>query len=231
MNRSHHHGSLASGLVLAIGVALFLVTTTPAGASGCHSDADKAKTAAAAKNGRYKLTSESYSVPDLILINQDAQEVSLASTLDASKPVAVNFIFTTCTTICPVMAATFGRMQQELGDDYDELLFVSISIDPEYDTPDRMKEYLEKFGAKPGWEFFTGTAEQITQITQAFNAVSGSKMNHRPLTFFKAPGDAGWIRIDGLASASSLVAEYRTLVDDSTVDNALHTGGNHAHGD
>ncbi len=159
----------------------------------------------------YTVTAATYHIPPLTLIDQEGQEVDLTSVLDAAEPVALNFIFTSCVTICPVMTATFSKMQDHLADRADDLRMVSISIDPEFDTPRRLKEYSGKFGAKAGWSFLTGEAEQISTVLQAFNALHGSKMNHRPLTFFRMPGEERWIRIDGLASASDLADEYLRL--------------------
>lgn len=159
----------------------------------------------------YTRTVEPYSVPDLTLLDQAGQSVDLTELLGGSQPVALNFIFTTCTTICPVMAATFSKLQSELGDDVGDLRFVSISIDPEFDRPEVLATYASRFRAEESWSFLTGTQEQITSVLQSFNALTGSKVNHRPLTFFKMPEDDGWVRIEGLPRASILADEYRQL--------------------
>lgn len=160
----------------------------------------------------YTRSEEAYRVPDLTLLNQAGKTVDLTELLGGSQPVALNFIFTTCTTICPVMAATFSKLQGELGDDVGDLRFVSISIDPEFDRPEVLATYADRFRAEESWSFLTGTQEQITSVLQSFNALTGSKVNHRPLTFFKMPEDEEWVRIEGLPRASTLADEYRQLV-------------------
>jgi protein SCO1/2 len=149
-------------------------------------------------------------VPDLELLDTDGNSVTLMSLLDTDKPVALNFIFTTCTTICPVMTATFSQMRRALGDASADIELVSITIDPEYDRPEVLKKYAEQFGAGPGWTFLTGDSGDIERIQRSFEAFAGSKLNHRPLTFLKRPDQAEWARIDGLASGESLAQEVTT---------------------
>ncbi|NJO14840.1 MAG: SCO family protein [Thioploca sp.] len=161
----------------------------------------------------YTRSVETYTIPEITLINQEDKEIALLSLLKSSERVALNFIFTTCTTICPVMTATFAKMRQQLGTEADKLLMVSISIDPEQDTPAALQAYAKRYQANPQWQFLTGELEQIIAIQKAFNTYTGNKMNHRPLTFFKQPNQANqWIRIDGLASSADLAKEYRSLL-------------------
>ena len=76
-----------------------------------------------------------YKVPPVKLVRDDGKTVSLADELNDERPVIMNFIFTTCTAICPVMSRVFSQLQSKLGDDRDKVHMVSISIDPEQDTP------------------------------------------------------------------------------------------------
>jgi protein SCO1/2 len=155
----------------------------------------------------YSVSKELYTIPDVALIDESGASVSLRSLLDSGEPVAVNFIFTTCTTICPVMTSIFTQMRHQLGDAGAGVRLVSISIDPEYDRPGKLKQYAEHFGAGPGWTFLTGDGADIAQVLHSFDALKGSKMNHRPLTLLKRPHSSEWIRIDGLASGDELAQE------------------------
>jgi protein SCO1/2 len=165
---------------------------------------------AAMQKPRYAATTANYAIPDVELIDQLGTSVSLRSILEADQPVALNFIFTTCTTICPVMTATFAQMRRELGDLGDQLRLVSISIDPEYDRPDTLKAYAEQFGAGAGWDFLTGDSADIVRVLKNFDSYAGSKMNHQPVTLLKSPGSSSWTRIDGLASGKDLANEVAT---------------------
>ena len=162
---------------------------------------------AAMQKTRYSATIENYSVPDVELIDQLGTSVSLRTLLESDQPIALNFIFTTCTTICPVMTATFSQMRRELGEAGSELRLVSISIDPEYDRPDKLKAYSEQFRAGAGWDFLTGDSADIVQVLKSFDSYAGSKMNHQPITLLKSPDSASWTRIDGLASGKDLANE------------------------
>jgi protein SCO1/2 len=175
-------------------------------------DDHRAHHEAIAEPARYTRTIETYEVPDLTLIDQDGHEVELDAALASSKPVVLNFVFTTCTTICPVMTATFSRMQGALGSDAGGLRLVTISVDPEFDTPEVLKRYAARYGSAPQWRFLTGDAHRIATVLRAFRAYYGSKMNHRPLTFLRIPGEARWVRIEGLVSVSDLAREYRRLI-------------------
>lgn len=163
----------------------------------------------AAPRGRYTLARAAYAVPDVTLLDQSGRQTALRSLLENPRPVALNFIFTTCTTICPVMTATFAQMRRELGADAARIRMVSISIDPEYDRPQVLKQYAERYGGGAGWSFLTGDDQDIRRVLQAFGVYSGSKMNHRPVTLLRPSGASGWVRIEGLASGRDLAREAR----------------------
>jgi len=156
---------------------------------------------------RYAATTATYAIPDVELIDQLGTSVSLRELLQADQPIALNFIFTTCTTICPVMTATFAQMRRELGDAGSDLRLVSISIDPEYDRPDKLKAYSEQFHAGTGWDFLTGDSADIVQVLRSFDSYAGSKMNHQPVTLLQRPDSESWTRLEGLASGEDLANE------------------------
>jgi protein SCO1/2 len=155
-----------------------------------------------------------YAVPDVTLVDETGHRVPLAALLSSREPVALNFIFTTCTTICPVMTATFAQMRRELGDEAGRVRLVSISIDPEQDRPEVLRRYAERYGAGAGWTFLTGDAADVERVLRAFGAYAGSKMNHRPLTLLKDPRQPDWVRIEGLASGGALAHEVKTRLLD-----------------
>ena len=155
----------------------------------------------------------SYEVPDVTLVNQDGEKVQLSELLDTDQPVMLNFIFTTYTAICPAMSATFAGVQKELGDDSQKLRMISVSIDPEYDTPERLREYAERFQAGPQWQFLTGDIEDIVAVQKSFDVYRGNKMSHEPTTLLRKSATDPWVRLDGIASATEIVAEYRQLAE------------------
>ncbi len=149
----------------------------------------------------------SYQTPDVRLVDENGKEISLHDALDAPGPVMLNFIFTTCTTVCPVMSGTFSQAQDKLG----KVRMVSISIDPEHDTPSRLKDYAKRFEAGPQWSMLTGSIENSIAVQRAFDIYRGDKMNHEPVTFMRTGPGQPWTRINGFISADDLVHEYAKL--------------------
>jgi protein SCO1/2 len=159
----------------------------------------------------YQVIDAEYSIPDVSLLDQQGRQVSLRELLAAGRAVAVNFIYTSCTTICPVMTATMLQMQRELSDTASKPMYVSISIDPDYDSVETLGAYAKRFGAD--WTFLTGQRVDVLDVLQAFSAWRGSKSNHAAVTLFRAAGASHWTRIEGLASARQLAEVWKNGVN------------------
>jgi len=162
----------------------------------------------AAPGSGYTRSIVQYQTPDVKLVDANGKPVSLRNSLEGDNSVMMNFIFTTCSTICPVTSATFSRVQEKLGSEHGKVRMVSISIDPEHDTPSRLNAYAKKFGAGAQWSMLTGSIENSISVQRAFDAYLGDKMNHRPITFIHKGHGKSWLRIDGFASADDLLREY-----------------------
>ncbi len=152
-----------------------------------------------------------YRPPALEVVDFQGRKTSLPDELPDDKPILLNFIYTTCPTICPVLSATFAQVQRDLGDEVRNVRMVSITIDPEKDTPDQLRKYAEKFDAGPQWQFLTGKLENIIAIEKAFDIYRGSKVNHVPAIFLRPAHSKEWIRLNGLVKSADVVAEYRKL--------------------
>jgi len=190
----------------------------PTAAASAHDHAAMpARTAAdemTASTITYSRSGQSYLVPGLVLLDSTGEPVPLRALLDRGIPTLLQFIFTTCTTICPIMGATFAAAQTELDASDGEHQLVSISIDPEHDVPEVMAAYARSLGATGQWWFLTGSADDVARVLAAFDArlPGGSKMYQQPLTFLRAGGRGPWIRLQSLLGAAELVAEYHRLV-------------------
>jgi protein SCO1/2 len=156
-----------------------------------------------------KRSIESYTVPDVTLVNQDGAKVNLKAVLESGEPVILDFIFGTCTTICPVLSAGYANLQTKLPPDAAKVHLVSISIDPENDTPKVMRDYLKRYRAKPDWDFLTGQREDIDKAMRAFGAYIPNKMAHYPLTLIRDRKTGKWIRIFGMMSSSEFMDECK----------------------
>jgi cytochrome oxidase Cu insertion factor (SCO1/SenC/PrrC family) len=158
------------------------------------------------------ITNMAYEVPDVQLVRDDGKRVSLLREMNDGRAVVLNFIFTNCSSFCPLSSQTLGEFQQQLGADVTSVHLMSISIDPEQDTPARLREYARKFGAGPGWQHYTGTLAASRAAQQAFGAYRGDKMSHTPLTLMRAANAKNWRRIDGFVTPEELLTEYHQLL-------------------
>jgi protein SCO1 len=139
--------------------------------------------------------------PAFTLTSQDGAPVSLADF--RGKVVAVTFIYTLCTDTCPVLTPMMSFVQDRLGRDFGtKIAFVSITVDPERDTPQVLKEYARAFGADlGGWAFLTGASETIREVTRrygVFAAAAGGDIDHSFLTSIIDPG--GILRVQYLGA-------------------------------
>lgn len=153
----------------------------------------------------------SYQLPDVTLVREDGKKISFAEDMRDSKPVYLNFIYTSCTAICPVMSQLFAGLQTRLGNEASEVRMVSVSIDPEYDTPARLSKYARQYSAGPQWHFYTGTIQSSVAVQKAFDVYNLDKMNHTVVTFFRAKPDSAWVRLDGFVMPDALLREYTIL--------------------
>jgi len=153
-----------------------------------------------------------YTIPQVQLVRDDGKQVKLADELNDGRPVVMTFIFTTCTSICPLLSQTLARLQSKLGADRDRVHLVSITIDPEEDTPARLAEYARELHAGPEWQHYTGTVQAIIATARAFNVDRGDKMSHTPVILVRPAPGKSWIRFDGFVTADELLREVQREV-------------------
>ncbi|MFT3765269.1 MAG: SCO family protein [Minicystis sp.] len=151
-------------------------------------------------------------VPDEELVDQDGHPVRLRE-LFADHVVAVNFVFTTCASICSAMTAIFGRVQRDLGAAMEsKVRLVSISIDPATDTPEKLRAYASRFDRGAGWTFLTGAPERVEAVLRALGGLAPVKERHRPITLIGNMAQGRWQRIHGIAPPRRLASWIRPMV-------------------
>jgi protein SCO1/2 len=168
--------------------------------------------AAVAAGAAHSTSTVVYHTPGVTLVRQDGKEVSLPRELDDGRPVLLNFIFTTCSSICPLTSRTLEEFQHKLGSEAAKVHVVSISIDPEQDTPARLADYARTFHAGPQWQYYTGTLAASIAAQRAFDVYRGEKMSHTPVTLMRAAPGKPWLRIEGFVTPDELVDNYHTLL-------------------
>ena len=144
-------------------------------------------------------------IPKVELVNQEGKKVNFQQ-LIKDKVVAINFIFTTCTTVCPPMGANFTNLKHRLSAsiDADKVAFISISIDPVIDTPERLKNWSEKFKPGQGWTLLTGEKAQVNALLKGLNVFTPLKDDHAPILLIGKEGQDNWIRTNALAPPAQL---------------------------
>ena len=147
-------------------------------------------------------------IPDTELVDQDGRAVHLYSDLVRGRVAALSFIFTTCTTICPLIGANLSHLQSELGQSLGkEISLISVSVDPATDTPQRMKAWGAQFGAKPGWSLLTGDKQKVEQLLKILDLFTPDIQSHSPFLLLVNDRTGDWIRINALEAPPSKVAE------------------------
>jgi protein SCO1/2 len=155
-------------------------------------------------------------IPDVEVIDQDGLSHRLYSDLIKGKTVAITFLYTSCKTSCPAMTGLFGAVQHKLqGDAHLPVTLLSISVDPVTDRPAQLKAVANKFGAKPGWYFLTGSSPDITRVLAAFEAKSPQQAAHPSVILVGNDANGQWARHFGLASVP-MVMELLGSVNDSS---------------
>lgn len=167
-----------------------------------------------AGDGRYQVSRHAYELPELTLVDAAGDRVAVREIFRGDRPIILSFIFTSCTTICPVLTATLAQAEDRLMEEPIRPRIVSVSIDPEFDTPETLRRYAEDYHAGQEWTFLTGDQRSIVALQRAFDAYRGDKMNHRPAAYLRAAGDPTWVRLDGFTTAADLLQEYRRLIVD-----------------
>jgi len=190
---------------------LVLLAPGMGAASSAESATDHAADGMGAMNG-VTVSTFNYTIPPVQLVRENGQRVSLPQELDDGRAVVMNFIFTTCETTCPLSSQTFSAFQSKLGAERSHVHMVSISIDPEQDTPARLRAYAKKFHAGPQWQHYTGTLQASLAAQQAFGAYRGDKMSHTPLTLLRAAPGRPWTRIEGFVTPDLLLQHYREML-------------------
>ena len=160
-------------------------------------------------------------IPDVEVLDQNGNALHFYSDLIKGKTVAINFIFTNCTTICPPLAATFARVQKDLGDKTGrDVHFISISVDPLTDTPERLKAWGAKFKAGDGWTFVTGEKQEVDKLLNALGASVSRREDHSPTVIVGNDLKGVWTRTYGLARSTQIVGLIMNVIE-GKVDESL----------
>ena len=155
--------------------------------------------------------------PEFTLTTQDGQQLSLTEL--RGKVVAVTFIYASCTDTCPLLTAKMTGLQAALGADFGpKVFFLSITVDPERDTPAVLQHYAQAHGVNfAGWAFLTGTPAKIRQVARQYGIyykkTARGDVDHTFLT--SLVDQSGTLRVQYLGvrfDPDELLRDLQTLV-------------------
>jgi protein SCO1/2 len=149
--------------------------------------------------------------PDIVVTTQSGANVPFDD-LVRGRVVAINFIFTSCTTVCPIMGTHFARVQSLLGDRAKDVLLVSVSIDPTTDTPERLAAWSKQMGGRDGWTLVTGPKPDMDRLLAALGTAVGEPASHTPVVLVGDDRSGTWERMDGLSEPRKLAAMLEELL-------------------
>jgi protein SCO1 len=161
--------------------------------------------------------------PNVALRNQDSTTVRFYDDLIKNRVVMINFMFTICTSICPRTTANLARVEELLGERLGrDVWMISVSVDPANDTPEVLRKYATRYGAKPGWSFVTGKLSDIDQIRRKLGAYDndGDKTQHSGVLIYGNEATGQWAAMPALADPATIVRSVTRLV---RAGNAMRT--------
>ena len=199
------------GLTLATGLAVTATLAMAIPALG-HDGKDHSKSLPEAAAESVD-TAVDVELLDLVLVDKEGKEMRFGSEAVDDRIVVIDFIYTTCTTVCPILSAVMARVQHNLGERLGEdAWLISISIDPTRDTPQRLNAYARKFGAGPGWIWMTGEKSAVDRVLQGLDSYSAEIVDHPPSVLIGDARSGKWTRLFGFPTPEHIVHRVDQLV-------------------
>lgn len=167
--------------------------------------AQKSKGPSEAKSRKY--------FTDLPLLNQDGDEVKFYTDVLKGKVVVINFIFTNCGDACPLLTFKLTQVRDALGGHFgDPVHFVSISIDPENDTPEALREFARQQRAEDeAWTYLTGSKRNIDAIVTRFGQYTEDVESHSTVMIAGNVDEGKWSKIPPQAPAGAIALKVRDM--------------------
>ncbi|MHA6194977.1 SCO family protein [Pseudomonas wadenswilerensis] len=192
-------------LLLSLGLLFAAISQAQAHSADEHAGHDMPAVAASAQATPVRFA-------DVALTDQDGQAVHLERDLVNDRIVVMSFIYTSCTTVCPVVSSILGKVQRQLGERVGrDVQLVSLSIDPQRDDARRLNDYARAFQNGPGWSWLTGSPSAVTATLKGLGSFSGDLTRHAPLILVGDGNSRNWTRYYGFTDPAVLVREVERL--------------------
>lgn len=158
------------------------------------------------------VTAVKVDIRDLELIDREGKPVMFGSEALGDRIVAIDFVYTSCTTVCPLVSSVFANLQELLGPRLGkEVWLMSISIDPMRDTPRRLDAYARNFADGPGWIWLTGRKRNVDQVLIGLDAYSPEIVEHPSMVLIGDARSGVWTRLYGIPTPDDVLARLNAL--------------------
>lgn len=200
------------GMLWLMLVSLALSAYGPASTARAEEDPHAKHRAMLKQQAQAEAESASVKLHNNLILNQDGERLRFVDDVLGDRIVVMDFIYTTCTTVCPVLSAIMGRVQQELdGELGADLHLVSVSVDPVRDTPDRLKAYAASHRASPEWVWLTGDKTEVDEVLKGLGAYTPDFEDHPSMILVGDVRTGAWKRFFGFPGPDKIVAAVEEL--------------------
>jgi len=142
----------------------------------------------------------------VVLIDQHGKPRHFYRDLVKDKVVLINAIYTSCAATCPIQSTIFKHVQMTLGDRVgQDVQMISVTLDPVTDTPAKLNEFAERFKAKKGWVFLTGSKQNVTTVLRAMDLYAANPEDHTPIAAVGHEASGIWMKLINLTSPLDIV--------------------------
>ncbi|WP_299949288.1 SCO family protein [Hyphomonas sp. BRH_c22] len=201
--------------LVTLSIAFACLLAGPAHAhGGKHNDAANGVETRTVNESKEHTKARAY-FTDTVLKTHDGYNVRFYTDVLEGKTVVISFIFTSCLEACPLINASLQRVQDRLGDRIgQDIVFVSITVDPETDTPSVLREYRKRFKAGRGWLWLTGDAASVEKVSERMGQVF-ERDAHLTALLVGNTRTARWRKIPAHLSDAVLAAQITDIADDN----------------
>jgi protein SCO1/2 len=186
-------------IVRSVGVTLFLMAVSLAGAPAPRAQQQQATAADASAQPR---------IPDVNCVDQNGKKLRFNTDLVKGKVVVINFIYTSCTFLCTRIGESTARLQAALGDRVGrDVYIISVSTDPVTDTPEKLKAWATRLKAKEGWTLVTGEKAEMDQLLKVLTGDASGIKTHSPLLLIGNEPKNVWAESYAFESPAKLILQ------------------------
>lgn len=150
----------------------------------------------------------------LSMLNRFGEPVDLLEDVIGDRVVAINFVYTNCTTVCPVTSSIFSMVQTGIGEQMGEdVALITITVDPARDNPHRMRNFSKNFNPGDGWSWLTGEKASIDATLKALGAYTPNFEDHPAMVLIGDANHSKWYRLYGFPAPDSIEGRMRKLLN------------------